>query len=143
MSIDFVLKFVLLVTFFALCLGTAIKFWMYGIRDLYLLLSPVVIIGLVLVLPVVIFNVVLFHFEKIEGKLKEHHIIKNSMSLSKRITLGIVVCKILIEQLPLLIGWTAQIISKSLSSRRETKNYFQIILSSDLLWKNKHWKRFV
>ncbi|MED0672020.1 hypothetical protein P4S95_17720 [Aneurinibacillus aneurinilyticus] len=127
MSITFIVNSALIVTLSALCIGTAIKFWHYGIRDLLLLSSPLVVILGFFVLPLLIFNMFIFHSEKLgdifkakKPNSKVSEIDFKNLSLLTRLELSFIVSFTFIRLYPLIVGAAASTILSLSNGKRDS-----------------------
>lgn len=105
MEIKFVLQSSLIILFVSLCLGTSLKFWSYGIRNLGLIfVPPVVMIGCVL-LPAAVSYFIIFKL----NKLLDDKSIKK-IPIQFRLSLGINSFFVGIRAYPMFVGLISQYI---------------------------------
>ena len=119
MDMTFVLWTGLKVLVISLCIGVIVKFWLYGIRDLTLVLAPLVVPFLIIVFPIIALNQILFHGNKIEEFIREKEMEKGnkkveeiSLNLYTRIKIAVGFTWFIFRYFPLWVGISAQIFMK-------------------------------
>jgi hypothetical protein len=136
MSLSFVLWTLVGMVFLGATLGTAVKMWFYGIRDLMLLMSPVLVIALVVGLPLFIMNMVLFHPEQIDrrrdtGSANKKVLIAD-MKPVRRFWFAVVLSLHMFEHYPTVVGAAAYLLAAVLEGRKVSRKKREEMVSAVL-----------
>lgn len=129
MSFSFVITSLSIIVLIGLIVGTAVKLWMYGIKDLLLLLSPIILVTGVVVAPIYLINLIIFHPIKIKNALK-----LENFTIWSRLKAGISFFVIAIQFYPFFVGIIAKALSSSFDLKLILRHIIQSLISVDDYW---------